>query len=951
MAEKDPSQFFAEYNLAARRKQSSRKQLHPHQKLAFDKMEKWFVNRPQPHAGGVLVLPTGGGKTLTATRFLCSTVFSAGYKVLWLAHTHHLLEQAFNSFKDSLHTILEPREKLNARVVSGTIGHFPLHQIKPTDDLLVITLQSMSSAYEQEHPDLLRFLQSAEGKLFVVFDEAHHAPAPSYRKLVVSLREKYSEMYLLGLTATPTYEDESKEGWLYKLFPQGILYQVSLETLIAQKFLAKPEYMTISTDIEPDFDERRYKMWIESQDEIPKDIIDSLAKNKERNSLIANEYANRKDIFGKTIIFADRWYQCEQLREFLHQCNVKAEAIYSHKGGDLNSAEERNLRDKHRNAQILNDFKNNKFDVLINVKMLTEGTDVPDVQTVFLTRRSTSETLTMQMVGRALRGKQAGGTDNAYIVAFDDRWRQYMRFAEFDVSKFGNGGTDESTVKQQRYSTQYISISLVQQLIRQMESGINTNPSAYTSLLPAGFYGVTITVIRDDESTEIVRQLLMVLDDEVLGYKNYINLVLSQDLESYSSEKLQRKSIELKVDEWIFKSFPNRGHLNIETLRQNCFIILRHIAQNGVSPLFYTFDARDSHDLDAIARQYIIADFGAKKIDLLLREEYSDKGKFWSAFYPNYQLFKSHYDGCENRILSADDITPENMQEFLLERTETVEDREPSDEIKRQVKQRDHFRCLCCGCTNKRSLETDHIVPRNLGGKHNIDNLQTLCKICNGHKDIQEINFTVSTNRTGQKPLDFLPSVQPPSGEQMRDSAEWEKYLRRNINFFYRCAAVHKVTIGQRGDGARNWEVELFIGNNPNFIHPFLEELKERVNELRADYGLFQISKISVWGNSGTGEAIERPQKQSIPQVRLQDIPNGTVATFDYNGKVYTGIINSGQITVKRKGTYDSLSGAARAITGTNRNGWQDWWLFLPSRKTGVLAETWRKKMLEKRQK
>lgn len=951
MATKDPSPFFAEYDLNTRRKQPSVKQLHSHQKSAFDKMEKWFTNRPQPHAGGVLVLPTGGGKTLTATRFLCSTVFSAGYKVIWLAHTHHLLEQAFHSFKDSLHTILEPREKLNARVVSGTIGHFPLHQIKPTDDLLVITLQTMSNAYEQQHPDLLRFLQSTEGRLFIVFDEAHHAPAPSYRKLIVSLREKYADMYLLGLTATPTYGDESKEGWFNKLFPQKILYQISLDNLIAQKFLAKPEYISIPTDIEPDFDDRKYQAWIESQNEIPEEIINQLAKNQERNALIANAYANEKDVFGKTIIFADRWYQCEQLKEFLQQRNINAEAIYSYKGGDLDSAEERNLQDKHSNAQILDDFKNNKFDVLINVKMLTEGTDVPDVQTVFLTRRTTSETLTIQMVGRALRGKKAGGTDNAYIVAFDDRWRRYMRFAEFDISKFGDGGTDESTAKHGRYSTQYISISLVQQLIRQMESGINTNPTSYTSLLPAGFYEVRITVVRDNESTEIVRQLLMILDDEIVGYKNYIDFLLSKNLESYSSETLQRNSIELEIEDWIFRNFPNRETLNIENLRQNCFMILRHIAQNGVAPLFHTFDARNNHDLDVIAKQNVDADYGAKKIDLILRDEYGDKGKFWSVFYPNYQLFKSHYDGCVNRVLSANDTNPPIIKKPDTEHTEIIADHEPSEEIKLQVKQRDHFLCLSCGETTKRRLQIDHIRPWYLGGGNTIDNLQTLCKICNGDKDIQEINFTVSTNRTGQKPLDFLPSVQPPSGEQMRDTTEWEKYIRRNINFFYRCAAVNTVTIGQKGDKLRNWEIELFIGNDPTSITPYLEELTERINELRAAYELSQIVNISVWGDSGTGKVVQRPEKQSTPKVRLQDVPNGTIATFNYNGKDYTGTINDGQIAVKRKGIHNTLSAASNAITGTNRNGWQDWWLILPNRKTAILADTWRQKQLEKQQK
>ena len=43
-------------------------------------------------------------------------------------------------------------------------------------------------------------------------------------------------------------------------------------------------------------------------------------------------------------------------------------------------------RGNERNAEILKKFRNNELEVLVNIKMLTEGTDVPDVDTVFITR-------------------------------------------------------------------------------------------------------------------------------------------------------------------------------------------------------------------------------------------------------------------------------------------------------------------------------------------------------------------------------------------------------------------------------------------------------------------------------------------------------------------------------------------------------------------------------------
>lgn len=78
--------------------------------------------------------------------------------------------------------------------------------------------------------------------------------------------------------------------------------------------------------------------------------------------------------------------------------------------------------------QVIRNFKENKFNVLINVQILTEGSDVPDIHTVFLTRETNSESLLMQMIGRGLRGEKASGTKDAYIVAFHDIWDSFMTF-------------------------------------------------------------------------------------------------------------------------------------------------------------------------------------------------------------------------------------------------------------------------------------------------------------------------------------------------------------------------------------------------------------------------------------------------------------------------------------------------------------------------------------------
>jgi 5-methylcytosine-specific restriction endonuclease McrA len=206
------------------------------------------------------------------------------------------------------------------------------------------------------------------------------------------------------------------------------------------------------------------------------------------------------------------------------------------------------------------------------------------------------------------------------------------------------------------------------------------------------------------------------------------------------------------------------------------------------------------------------------------------------VLYYHYDLFKSHYDACVNRILHArrhgeepDDHRP------VFATPQALPEAEASDETKREVKARDFHKCLCCG--NHKNLQVDHISPRYLHVDHRSANLQTLCKICNGLKGDTEVISFRNHETTLTSALSSFPEFKTPKGKNAKNAAKWEMYLRRCVNFYYSCGAVEKVDIGGRGERFRTWRIWLFQGNDPEWLEPHLAGLVKRIRKTREKEG------------------------------------------------------------------------------------------------------------------
>jgi hypothetical protein len=279
-----------------------------------------------------------------------------------------------------------------------------------------------------------------------------------------------------------------------------------------EKILAVPKYIERQTGMEFEVDDGLYERLMNMHKDLPEDIIEKLAANRGRNNLIIDDYKKNKAEYGKTIIFADRWFQCEYIVEKLKELGVKVEAVYSQVSGQddvYRSGSGR--RNNAHNKEILQDFRNGKYDVVVNVKMLTEGIDVPDVKTVMVTRQTTSNILLTQMIGRALRGEKAGGGKDknyANIVFFHDTWKRLLPWAGLQE---GSGGLEvDKPPVIRRNPLELISIQLVKMAVSDIEFA-GFEDAAYLTFIPVGFLVCEYTV-----SSEINEEFLSFAENVIV---------------------------------------------------------------------------------------------------------------------------------------------------------------------------------------------------------------------------------------------------------------------------------------------------------------------------------------------------------------------------------------------------------------------------------------------------
>lgn len=685
----------------------------------------------------LLVLPTGGGKTYTAASWLLKNAIDKNKKIIWIAHRKLLLEQAAETFQKYAYSdILINKSCFKYRIVSGTHDK-PIH-IKSDDDILIVSKDSII-----RNLDLLNKWLKDEEEIYLVIDEAHHATAKSYRRIIDYVKNNAINVKLLGLTATPFRTAQDEQGLLAKIFTDDIIYKIDLKDLIKKGILSRPEFEECNTEIligDQGLGLNTIKS-IEMLDNLPEDIANEIANNMNRNRQIVERYINNKDNYCQTLVFAINRMHAFSLKALFEKYGVRSEVIVSGNqaefiGIDISDSENERKIELYRNGEIR---------VLINVNILTEGADLPKTKTVFLTRPTVSSVLMTQMIGRALRGEKAGGTSEAYIVSFIDKWKENIAWvnAESIMGEECEFKDTDSNYKQREM--RLISIAKIEEFARIMDESIDTSKLEvldFIKRIPLGMY--VFSFIDDDMERN---HQVLVYDSTKDQYDEMIESLPSL-FEEYKIEDEMLEDEVLKelseiCEETYFSNdmFPSYDEKDIR-------YILKFFAQKDCSPKFIAFDKidREKLDIQVIAKEVLNKNMRESEKKECIDKLWEDENSLIKVYFSKKIFFKRQLQIEIDKLLGdyefADSTPKIKYEERELSKMSLFEIDRIKPEIAKKIKnevfenhtnENGQFVCIKCKKHSKHKalFQIDHIIPMSKGGLTTIDNLQLLCRTCN----------------------------------------------------------------------------------------------------------------------------------------------------------------------------------------------------------------------------
>lgn len=329
----------------------------------------------KPSGTGVVVIPTGGGKSLIAGKI----PHEINSPIIVLQPSKELLVQNYKKLVQLGGEASVYCASLKEKTIEGE-DYFSFEgQLKRCKEISQITYATIGSIKKE-----IKTLKKMGFKVLLV-DEAHIGSRKDSQ--LRKFKKELGVKHVIGMTATPIYLENSMEGAKLKMMNRvfnpmfrNIIHVTQIKELVENNFWSKLTYKVLVQD--------------ESKLELNSNGSDysehSLNKYYQENDLeghIQEEVQNlRRSGRKKILVFVPSIQQGEDLAKLI----PGAKMVH----GKTKSATRK---------RIIDDFSYRDSDVLINVGVLLTGYDNPSVDAIINARPTASMAIYYQLIGRGVR--------------------------------------------------------------------------------------------------------------------------------------------------------------------------------------------------------------------------------------------------------------------------------------------------------------------------------------------------------------------------------------------------------------------------------------------------------------------------------------------------------------------------------------------------------------------
>lgn len=345
------------------------------------------VRRLVAHSQGVITFPCGTGKTSTGI----GAIHAVEQATLVIVHTDDLLEQWVEDVRE--HLGFEPG------VVRGGVDV----------EWKAITIASVHKLVRMlKDPATLAELRKFG---FCIVDEAHHAPASTFTKVI----NHVPAFYRLGLTATPEREDGLTK-LVYWTFGDTLSSR-TIPQMVAAGWLELPRGFAVHTELVYEYKGGR-------SDKKTEATARAVYMSKTRNALVS-KYAHGCFLMGHvTLVLTSRKAHHKRLIE---ACEARGLSVDDGTligiGGWSTRKKRKETFDRMRTGEPI---------VVVSMPIMDEGVNVPALGALLLAFPERAEGKILQRVGRIMRPYK-GVTPELYDFVdmgcelLSDRWDDRRR--------------------------------------------------------------------------------------------------------------------------------------------------------------------------------------------------------------------------------------------------------------------------------------------------------------------------------------------------------------------------------------------------------------------------------------------------------------------------------------------------------------------------------------------